>query len=42
VSASEKVSQVDKFAVILVFNVDNAPSILAAADLLASNQDRFL
>lgn len=35
--ASEKVSQVHKFAMVLIFNVDNTPSVLAASNLLASN-----
>jgi hypothetical protein len=38
----EEVSEIDEFAVALVFNVDDAPSVLAAADLLASNNNRFL
>jgi hypothetical protein len=42
VGAGEEVSEVDKFAVGLVLNVDDAPSVLAAADLLASNNDRLL
>ena len=39
---SKEVSEVDEFAVALVFNVDDAPSVLAAADLLASNNNRLL
>jgi hypothetical protein len=40
--AGEEVSEVDEFAVSLVLNVDDTPSVLAAADLLASNDDRLL
>ena len=35
----EEVSEVDEFAVVLVLNVNNPPSILAATNLLASNND---
>jgi hypothetical protein len=37
--AGKEISEVDKFTVVLVFNVDHAPSVLAATDLLASNND---
>ena len=37
--AGKEISEVDKFAVVLVFNVDHAPSVLAATDLLSSNND---
>ena len=40
--ASKEVSQVDKFAVILILNVDDSPSILTATNLLAAYDDRFL
>jgi hypothetical protein len=39
VGAGEEVSEVDEFAVVLVLNVDDTPSVLAATDLLASNDD---
>ena len=42
VCARKEVSEIDKFAVVLILNVDNSPSILTAADLLASNNDRLL
>ena len=35
----EEVAEVDEFAVVFVFDVDYAPAVLAAADLLASNDD---
>jgi hypothetical protein len=41
-STGEEVSQVDEFTVRLVLDVNNAPPVLAAADLLASNNDRLL
>ena len=36
VGTEKEVAQVDKFAVVLVLNVDDTPSVLAAADLLAA------
>ena len=39
VRARQEVSQVDKFAMVLVFNVDDSPSILTSANLLATNND---
>jgi hypothetical protein len=39
VGAGEEVSEVDEFAVVLILNVDDTPSVLAATDLLASNDD---
>jgi hypothetical protein len=41
-STGEEVSKVDEFTVGLVLNVNDAPSVLAAANLLASNNDRLL
>jgi hypothetical protein len=38
VGTGEEVSQVDEFAVVLILH----PSVLAATDLLASNNDRLL
>jgi len=35
----EEVSQVDEFAVVLVLDVDDSPSILTTTDLLATNDD---
>lgn len=35
----EEVSKVDKFAVVLILNVDNSPSVLTTTDLLPSNDD---
>ena len=37
--AGKEVSEIDEFAMILVFNVDYAPSVLATTDLFASNDD---
>lgn len=34
VCPQEEVPQVDKFAVVLVFDVDDAPSVLATSDLV--------
>ena len=42
VGASKEVSEVNKFAVVLVLNINDAPSILAATDLLAPNYNRLL
>jgi len=35
----KEVSEVDKFTVVLVLNVDDPPSVLAPTDLLAANDD---
>jgi hypothetical protein len=37
--AGEEVSEIDKFAMGLVLDVYNSPSVLAATDLLATNND---
>lgn len=42
VGASEEVSEIDKFTVVLVLHVDHAPPVLTAADLLAVDDDRSL
>ena len=42
VCSSEEVSEVDEFAVVLVFDVDDPPSVLSATHLLAINNDRLL
>lgn len=42
VGSGEEVSEVDKFAMILVFDVDDTPTVLTATDLLAINNNRFL
>ena len=39
VGAGKEVSEVDEFAVVLILNVDNSPSVLATTDLLASNNN---
>ena len=39
VGAGEEVAEVDEFAVALVFDVDGAPAVLAAADDLAVDVD---
>ena len=40
--AGEEVAEVDKFAVVLVLDVDDTPSVLPTADLLAVYYDGFL
>lgn len=40
--SEEEVAQIDKFAVVLVLNVNDAPSVLTAAHLLAVDNDRLL
>ena len=40
--AEEEVAQVDEFAVSLVLNIDNTPAVLAAANLLAIDNDGLL
>jgi hypothetical protein len=42
VSASEKVAQIDEFAVVLVLHIDDTPTVLATTDLLATNNDGLL
>jgi len=42
VSASEEVTEIYEFAVVLVFNVDDSPSILTTTNLFASNDNRLL
>lgn len=42
VSAGKEVAEVDKFAVVLVLHVDDTPAVLAASDLLATNNDGLL
>jgi len=42
VGAEEEVSEIDKFAVVLILNVDHAPSVLATTNLLAVDNDRLL
>lgn len=42
VGSEEEVSQVDEFAVVLVLDVDNAPPVLATANLFAVHDDRLL
>jgi hypothetical protein len=39
VGSGEEVSEVDELAVVLILDVDDTPSVLAATDLLASNDD---
>ena len=38
----QEVTRVDEFAVVLILDVDDAPSVLAAADLLAIDDDALL
>lgn len=42
VSAGEKVSQINKFAVGFVFHIDDTPAVLSAANLLTINDNSFL
>lgn len=42
VGAGEEVAEVDELAVSLVLDVDHAPAVLAAADLLAVDDDGLL
>jgi hypothetical protein len=42
VRSEKEVSEVDKFAVSLILNVDNSPSVLAASDLLTIDDNRLL
>lgn len=42
VGPEQEVSQVDELAVVLVLNIDHTPPVLAAADLLAVDNDRLL
>jgi hypothetical protein len=37
--AGKEVSEVDEFAVILVLDVDDSPSVLTTTDLLPTNDD---
>lgn len=42
VGAGQEVAEVDKFTVVLVLDVDDTPAVLAAANLLAVDNDRLL
>lgn len=42
VGSEEEVAQVDEFAVSLILDVDDTPSVLSAANLLAVDNDRLL
>jgi hypothetical protein len=42
VGAGQEVAQVDKLAVVLILHVDNTPAVLAAANLLAVDDDSLL
>jgi hypothetical protein len=42
VSASEEVPEIDELAVVLVLDVDNAPSVLTASDLPTSYNNGLL
>jgi hypothetical protein len=37
--AGKEVSEVDEFAMVLILNIDNSPSVLTTTDLLAPNDD---
>lgn len=40
--AGQEVSQVNEFAVVLIFNVNDAPTVLAAANLLTVDDNVLL
>ena len=42
VSPEQEVPEVDKLAVVLILDIDDAPPVMAAADLLAVDDDRLL
>lgn len=42
VRSEQEVSQVNEFAVVLILNVDDTPSVLTSTDLLAIYNDRLL
>lgn len=42
VGPGEKVAEEDKFAVVLVLDVDNSPAVLTASDLAAGDNDALL
>lgn len=42
VSASEEVTKVHKFTVVLIFDIDDTPAVLATANLLARDDDGLL
>jgi hypothetical protein len=37
--AGKEVSEVDEFAVVLILNIDDSPSVLTTTNLLATNND---
>jgi hypothetical protein len=37
--AGKKVSKVNEFAVVLILDIDDSPSVLTTTDLLATNDD---
>lgn len=42
VGTGEEVPEVDKFTVVLVFDVDHSPSVLTSTNLLSADNDGFL
>lgn len=42
VGTGKEISEVDEFAVVLILDVDDSPSVLTSTNLLASNNDRLL
>jgi len=42
VRAEEEVAEVDEFAVVLILDIDNAPSVLSAPNLLAVDNNGLL
>ncbi len=42
VGAGKEVAEVDKFAVVLVLDIDHSPTVLASTDLLACNNNGLL
>jgi hypothetical protein len=37
--ASKEISEVDEFAMVLVLNIDDSPSVLTTTNLLATDDD---
>jgi hypothetical protein len=40
--ASKEIAEVDEFAMVLVFDIDHTPAVLASANLLSTNNDGLL
>lgn len=42
VGTEEEIAEMDEFAVVLIFDIDDAPAVLAASDLTPVDGDRSL